>query len=109
MHYSFITENVVVLDYENEYPNLIIKHNLSYKSVTLSEEGKVEQNHNIKSALLPTMIENIIERRNFLKNLRGEFVTNTPEWSSCQQRIDMSSSFVFTEPQVHFGIGLLTC
>ena len=30
-------ENVTVLDYENEYANLILKHNLSYETVTSIE------------------------------------------------------------------------
>ena len=29
-------ENVAVLDYENEYANLIVNHNLSYETVTSS-------------------------------------------------------------------------
>ncbi|MGB6673354.1 MAG: DNA polymerase domain-containing protein [Candidatus Nitrosopolaris sp.] len=32
-------ENVVVLDYENQYANLILKHNLSYETVTSAEDG----------------------------------------------------------------------
>ena len=34
-------ENIVVLDYDSEYANLIVNHNLSYETVT--SEGKVVQ------------------------------------------------------------------
>ena len=33
-------ENVVALDYDSEYANLIVNHNLSYETVTLEEGGK---------------------------------------------------------------------
>jgi DNA polymerase elongation subunit (family B) len=87
-------ENVVVLDYENEYPNLIMKHNLSYETVNLSKEGKVVQDPSKESALLPTIIESVLKKRNFFKDLREEFVTNTPEWLWCQQRIDTLKSIL---------------
>jgi DNA polymerase elongation subunit (family B) len=32
-------ENVVALDYDSEYSNLIVNHNLSYETVTLQENG----------------------------------------------------------------------
>jgi len=34
-------ENVMVLDYENEYANLILKHNLSYERVTSTKDGRI--------------------------------------------------------------------
>jgi DNA polymerase elongation subunit (family B) len=34
-------ENVVVLDYENEYANLILKNNLSYETVTSTHDGRI--------------------------------------------------------------------
>jgi DNA polymerase elongation subunit (family B) len=80
-------KNVVVLDYENEYPNLIMKHNLSYETVKLLE-GKVVRNLSKESALLPTLIEGVLQRRNFFKNLSRQFGTGTLEWLWCQQRIE---------------------
>ena len=37
-------ENVVVLDYENEYANLILKHNLSYETITSTKDGRIMLN-----------------------------------------------------------------
>ena len=46
-------ENVVVLDYENEYANLILRHNLSYET----EKETIIQN---EKGLLPTIIEKVL-------------------------------------------------
>ena len=55
-------ENVVALDYDSEYADLIVNHNLSYETVTLEEGGKgivikQEQQFNKKKGLLPTIVE----------------------------------------------------
>ena len=68
-------ENVAVLDYENEYANLILKHNLSY-----------ERCSNTKG-LLPTVLENFQKRRIMFKDLQKSFPVNTHEWLCCEQRI----------------------
>jgi DNA polymerase elongation subunit (family B) len=68
-------ENVAVLDYENEYANLILKHNLSY-----------ERCSNIKG-LLPTVLEGILKRRIMFKDLQKSFQVNTREWLCCEQQI----------------------
>ena len=68
-------ENVTVLDYENEYANLILKHNLSY-----------ERCSNTKG-LLPTILENVLKRRIMYKDLQKSFPVNTREWLCCEQRI----------------------
>jgi DNA polymerase elongation subunit (family B) len=68
-------ENVAVLDYENEYANLILKHNLSY-----------ERCSNTKG-LLPTVLENVLKRRIIFKDLQKSFPVNTHEWLYCEQRI----------------------
>ena len=65
-------ENVVVLDYENEYANLILRHNLSYET----EKETIIQN---EKGLLPTIIEKVLDRRMLFKNLEKKFVINTTE------------------------------
>jgi DNA polymerase elongation subunit (family B) len=67
-------ENVAVLDYENEYANLIITHNLSYERTPQSK------------ALLPTVVDSVLKRRIMFKNLQGSLV-NSMEWLWCEQRI----------------------
>jgi DNA polymerase elongation subunit (family B) len=66
-------ENVTVLDYENEYANLIITHNLSYERTPESK------------ALLPTVVDSVLKRRTMFKNLQKSLVVTSKLW--CEQRI----------------------
>jgi DNA polymerase elongation subunit (family B) len=80
-------ENVVVLDYENEYANLILKHNLSYETVTSTEDGRIIGKSKDNPGLLPTVLESVLKRRIFFKNLQKTFLINTNEWLWCEHRI----------------------
>jgi DNA polymerase elongation subunit (family B) len=71
-------ENVVVLDYENEYANLIIRHNLSYETV---------KSPNVDKGLLPLVLEKILNRKIYFKNLQSSFHVESKEWILCEQRI----------------------
>jgi DNA polymerase elongation subunit (family B) len=80
-------ENVVVLDYENEYANLILKHNLSYETVRSTKDGRIVQNRKDEPGLLPTVLECVLKRRIFFKNLQKSLLVNTNDWLWCEQRI----------------------
>jgi DNA polymerase elongation subunit (family B) len=80
-------ENVAVLDYENEYANLILKHNLSYETVTSTQDGIIMRNRKGQPGLLPTVLESVLKRRTHFKNLQKSFLANTNEWLWCDQRI----------------------
>jgi DNA polymerase elongation subunit (family B) len=82
-----LLENVMVLDYENEYANLILKHNLSYETITSTKDGRIMLNTNDKAALLPTVLERVLKRRILFKNLQKTRAINTDEWLWCEQRI----------------------
>ncbi|MFZ0225117.1 MAG: DNA polymerase domain-containing protein [Candidatus Nitrosopolaris sp.] len=69
--------NVAVLDYENEYANLILKHNLSYETATSTADSK---------GLLPTVLESVLKRRIFFSTLQKSFLVDTQEWLWCEQR-----------------------
>src|SRR5919197_933879 len=62
-------ENVVALDYDSEYANLIVNYNLSYETVT--SKGVVIQS-NKKKGLLPTVVERFLKRRVYFKRLLKE-------------------------------------
>ena len=47
-------ENVVVLDYENEYANLILKNNLSYETIASTYDGRIIRHGKGEPRLLPT-------------------------------------------------------
>ena len=70
-------ENVAVLDYENEYANLILKHNLSYETATSTADSK---------GLLPTVLESVLKRRIFFSTLQKSFLVDTQEWLWSEQR-----------------------
>jgi DNA polymerase elongation subunit (family B) len=79
-------ENVVVLDYDSEYTNLIINHNLSYETV-LSEKGKqVSRSHG--KGLLPSVVEKYLKRRLYFKDLLKQLPEESKEYLWCQQRVD---------------------
>jgi len=81
-------ENVVVLDYENEYANLILKQNLSYETAHLKNRGDEER------GLLPTLLESVLGRRIFFKNLQQSLPVNMNEWHWCEQRIGALKSIL---------------
>jgi DNA polymerase elongation subunit (family B) len=75
-------ENIVVLDYDSEYANLIVNYNVSYETVT--SEGKVDKE---KKGLLPTVVEKFLERRLYFKTLLKELPKESPEYIWCEQRV----------------------
>jgi DNA polymerase elongation subunit (family B) len=84
-------ENVVVLDYENEYANLIIKHNLSPETISPSSKQDVNRKDR---GLLPTVLESVLNRRIYFKNFQKSFPVNTNELFWCEQRISTLKSIL---------------
>ena len=80
-------ENVMVLDYENEYANLILEHNLSYETIASTRDGRIIRHGKGEPGLLPTVLESVLKRRVFFKNLQKTFAIKTDEWLRCEQRI----------------------
>jgi DNA polymerase elongation subunit (family B) len=78
-------ENVIVLDYDNEYANLIVNHNLSYE--TISKNGE-QINKSLTKGLLPTVVEKFLKRRYHLKEMLRGLSEESKEYLWCQQRID---------------------
>jgi DNA polymerase elongation subunit (family B) len=86
-------ENVVALDYDSEYANLIVNHNLSYETVTLQQEKGswlvvTQQSNDNKKGLLPTVVEKFLKRRIYFKRLIRELPKESRESLWCQQRVD---------------------
>ena len=71
-------EDVLALDYDNEYANLIVNHNLSYETVG-GEAGK---------GLLPTVVERFLKRRLYFKTLLKELPKDRTEYVWCEQRVN---------------------
>jgi DNA polymerase elongation subunit (family B) len=78
-------ENVVVLDYDNEYANLIVSHNLSYETII--------QNDNIKAGeknigLLPTVVKQVLQRRLRFEVVLEGLSEESLEYLWCRQRME---------------------
>ncbi|MEM3027310.1 MAG: DNA polymerase domain-containing protein [Candidatus Bathyarchaeia archaeon] len=73
-------ENVAVLDFESMFPNIIVRYNISYETVTpegidLSRQG-----------FLGELTKEFLERRLQFKHMRKEFPQGSQEWLWCEQR-----------------------
>jgi DNA polymerase elongation subunit (family B) len=73
-----LDEDVLALDYDNEYANLIVNHNLSYETVG----GET------KKGLLPTVVERFLKRRLYFKRLLKELPKDSKEYVYCEQRVN---------------------
>jgi DNA polymerase elongation subunit (family B) len=88
-------ENVAVLDYESEYANLIVNHNLSYETVSSSSvepsqrKAAVASDEDEDKALLPKVVEMVLKRRTYFKELLKKIPKENIEESFwCEQRIE---------------------
>jgi DNA polymerase elongation subunit (family B) len=79
-------ENVVALDYDSEYANLIVNYNISYETVT--SKGLVIQSNKKKKGLLPTVVERFLKRRVYFKRLLKELPKESIEYVWCEQRVN---------------------
>ena len=71
-------EDVLALDYDNEYANLIVNHNSSYETI----RGEA------RKGLLPTVVERYLKRRLYFKRLLKEFPKDSEEYVWCEQRVN---------------------
>ncbi len=75
-----VQANVAELDFESEYPHLIVQDGLSYETVTP---------HGVRpraDALLPHVTRQILARRLGFKRGRRRYAAGSPEWQWCEQR-----------------------
>jgi DNA polymerase elongation subunit (family B) len=73
-------ENVGELDYESMYPQIIIKHNVSYETVTPSSTEK----H--KKGFLGEFTEKVLKRRFYFKHLKKKYNKKSQEYLWCEHR-----------------------
>jgi DNA polymerase elongation subunit (family B) len=76
-------EDVLALDYDSEYANLIVNHNLSYETV-----GGGEAIHHKNKGLLPSVVERFLIRRIHFKKLLKELQKDSTEYTWCEQRVN---------------------
>jgi DNA polymerase elongation subunit (family B) len=71
-------EDVLALDYDSEYANLIVNHNISYETIG-GEASK---------GLLPTVVKRFLKRRQYFKRLLKELQKDSIEYAWCEQRVN---------------------
>ena len=73
-------ENVAVLDYNDEFANIIINNNISYETLTQQNESSL--------GILPNIVKQVLERRNHIRQLLKELPEDNVEAISCEQIAD---------------------
>ncbi len=81
-------ENVAVLDYNDEYANIIIKENISYETV---RENKP---NNAPLGILPHIVKTIIDRRVYIKEILRHLPNESIEASDYEQRADIQKQIL---------------
>jgi hypothetical protein len=77
-------ENVAVLDFNDEYANIITRNNISYEN--LSKDNSPE---NKNPAILPSIVEELVTRRVCLKQLIKTQQPNSSRCSYCESHLDI--------------------
>lgn len=87
-------ENVAVLDFDNEYANLILRHNISYETLADNfdrDSTKTQYRYLTENptALLPSIMGEIVSRRICLKNhLKEKLESNSQMFDYCETRLE---------------------
>ncbi len=77
-------ENVAVLDFNDEYANIITRNNISYEN--LSSDNSAE---NKRAAILPSVVQELVARRIYLKQLLISQQPNNILYSYCESRLNI--------------------
>jgi DNA polymerase elongation subunit (family B) len=78
-------ENVAVLDFNDEYANIITGHNISYEN----QSSDYLTSNSKHSAILPSIVEELVRRRVYLKQFLKTQQPDTLFYSSCEARLDI--------------------
>ncbi len=73
-------ENVAELDFESMFPNIIIRHNISYETVTPTDVDLSRR------GFLSEVVGTVLDRRLRFKHLRKRFPRENEEYGWCDQR-----------------------
>ncbi len=74
-------ENVAVLDYNDEFANIIVNENISYETV-----GKQANKSHL--GILPQIVKQIVDRRVHIKQLMRRLPNESIEAKGCEQKAD---------------------
>ena len=77
--------NVAVLDFNDEYANIITRNNISYENI--SSDNSAENKH--AQAILPSIVEELVARRVYLKQLLKTQQPDSNLYSYCETQLDI--------------------
>ena len=77
-------ENVAVLDYNDEFANIIVNNNISYETTTSSAQQDKSQ-----VGILPNIVNQLLDRRSYFKQLMKQLPNVSAEKTSCEERADI--------------------
>jgi DNA polymerase family B len=78
-------ENVAVLDFNDEYANIITRNNISYENI--SNDNFAENKHAL--AILPSIVEELVARRVYLKQLLKAQQLDSILYSYCETQLNI--------------------
>jgi DNA polymerase elongation subunit (family B) len=84
-----IHENVAVLDFNDEYANLVLRHNISYETLTNNHDTRRSSTDN-QMGLLPEIMNEIVTRRiHFKKQLKEKLEPDSLLYNRCEIRLEV--------------------
>jgi DNA polymerase family B len=82
-------ENVAVLDFNDEYANLVLRHNISYETLTNNYDTHRSSTDN-QTGLLPEIMNEIVTRRiHFKKQLKEKLEPDSLLYNHCEIRLEV--------------------
>jgi DNA polymerase elongation subunit (family B) len=77
-------ENVVVLDFNDEYANIIMKHNISYEN--FSDDSRIDEH---STTILPSIVQELVTKRVRLKQFLKTQQSDNLLYSNCEARLNI--------------------
>lgn len=81
-------ENVAVLDFNDEYANIITRHNISYENL-FSDGVKSNSLEDKCNAILPLIVQELVAKCVYLKQLLTTLQPDSLSYSNCVARLDI--------------------
>jgi hypothetical protein len=81
-------ENVAVLDFNDEYANIITRYNISYED-QFTDPKRNASTDNKQEAILPSIVQELVERRVYLKQILKIQQPDSLSYLNCGTRLDI--------------------
>jgi DNA polymerase elongation subunit (family B) len=86
-------QNVAVIDFDSQYPNIMLRRGLSYERPTGEEEGVA----GVGAGLISLVMGPWLKRRMELKKMKGSLPKGSEERLFCEQRVDALKLMLVTQ------------